>query len=164
MRILKRAILLSILALAMLALSGCQYMYMGWSLVSVAPVVPPRGYVYAHFRAPLVIPTEGEMRQTLDFKGDRVVYVKIPTPYVNTEITMGRVDLEAACRRAGIKHLVAADYEYRSIAGYFKTVNIHAYGYPYPPGEGSDKHDPYKKERPKDEAALKPEEDAASEM
>lgn len=108
---------------------GCYRAYQGVRAVSLAPIVPPRGFAYSHFRAPLVLPDRQALKDMRDSKARNLLYVKLPTPYVTTEFTVGRVDLEDACRQAGIETLIAADYEYTSVAGYVKTVVIHAYGY-----------------------------------
>ena len=120
----------AILASGLLTASGCNLVMGGARLVSVAPVVPPRGFLYSHYKAPLVLPAPAQIGQAPRPGGNSVLYIKIPTPYVNTELSMGRADIEAACRRAGIKTLIGADYEYVSVAGYVKTFTIHAYGYP----------------------------------
>ena len=127
---LSRFFLCAILLCALLIAAGCNLVMGGARLVSVAPVVPPRGFFYSHYKAPLVLPAPAEIGQTPRLDGNSVVYFKIPTPYMNTEFSMGRADIEAACRRAGIKTLIGADYEYLSVAGYVKTFTIHAYGYP----------------------------------
>jgi len=125
-----RFFLCAILLGALLIASGCNLVMGGARLVSVGPVVPPRGFFYSHYKAPLVLPAPAELGRTPRKDGNSVVYIKIPTPYMNTEFSMGRADIEAACRRAGIKTLIGADYEYVSVAGYVKTFTIHAYGYP----------------------------------
>jgi len=122
-----RLFLCAVLLGAFLLAAGCSHVGGGARL---APVVPPGGFFYTHYRAPLVLPAPADMGQTPRIDGNSVVYVKIPTPYMNTEFSMGRADIEAACRRAGIKTLIGADYEYLSVAGYVKTFTIHAYGYP----------------------------------
>jgi hypothetical protein len=109
---------------------GCSSIYDAQSMVSLAPVVPPRGFFYSRFRAPLVFPSPEMIRQMSEAPTNRLIYIKIPTPYVNLEVTKGAIDLESACRLAGIGTLIAADYEYLSVAGYFKSVRIHAYGLP----------------------------------
>lgn len=111
----------------LLATAGCSHI---GGEARLAPVVPPGGFFYTHYRAPLVLPAPADMGQTPRIDGNSVVYVKIPTSHVNMEFSMGRAGIEAACRRAGINTLIGADYEYLSVAGYVKTFTIHAYGYP----------------------------------
>jgi len=119
----------ALLFVAALALTGCNYACMGASQVSTAPVVPPRGFLVSHFRAPLVLPGDVDLRESKGgYPDKRVIYVRIPL--VSADFSVGRADIKNAVRQAGIKTFLYADYEYLSVAGYIKTLTVHAYGYP----------------------------------
>lgn len=94
-----------------------------------APIVPPKGVIYTHFRAPLMLPDRIDLGKEGERNDKREYYIRIPTPWVPTEIALGRADIETAVREAGIDHIVWADYEFMSILVYFHTLRIHAYGH-----------------------------------
>ncbi len=108
--------------------AGCGYLTSTVSSFSVAPVVPPRGHLFFHYKAPLVLPGDAELGGQGKTKNNKVIYVKIPR--VNVDFALGHADIEHAARKAGIKTLVYADYEYLNILGLFKSLTVHAYGYP----------------------------------
>ncbi|MBN1866875.1 hypothetical protein JW916_06250 [Candidatus Sumerlaeota bacterium] len=118
-----------LIATAMLTLTaGCSTVGMLGYRTDLAPVIPPRGYFYTHFRAPLVLPVHDAERATPVRGSSRgVIYVKIPV--VSADFAGGRADLQDAVRRAGITRLLYADYEYMSLLGYIRTFNVRAYGY-----------------------------------
>jgi len=119
----------ALLFVAALALAGCNYACMAASQVSTAPVVPPRGFLISHFKAPLVLPGDVNLRESKGgYPDKRVIYVRIP--FVSADFSVGHADIKNAVRQAGIKTLLYADYEYLSVLGYVKTVTVHAYGYP----------------------------------
>ena len=121
-----RAIATAVLALpAALATLGC-------STPIDAPVVPPLGLVYTHFKAPLILPGDVSLGFDAEPPRGRQTYVRIPMPYVPADFALGRADIQNAVREAGIDRLIHADYEYRSIFGYFQTFTVHAYGYTDP--------------------------------
>ncbi|NQU42922.1 hypothetical protein HQ520_06520 [bacterium] len=120
---------LFLLLLPVVLLSGCNYLAGGVALVSAAPVVPPRAYVYSHFTAPLILP-RADIGQAGEGDIPGVIYLKIPIPYTNPDFSSGQAGVEAACRAAGIETLIGADYEYLSILGYVRRFRIHVYGYP----------------------------------
>lgn len=103
-----------------------------WAIVR-APVIPPMGLLYTHFHAPLLLPGDADLGDLKSPPKGPAVYVRLPMPFatgpVGLEFALGRVDLESAARRAGIERLVYADYEFRSILGYFKTMKIYAHGF-----------------------------------
>lgn len=104
-------------------------LFIGCTMTESIPIFPTQGYFYTHIRAPLVLPGVADLGDTSPAKQARQLYIRIPTPYVPTEIALGRVDIETAARRGGIERLTYADYEFRSFLNYFKSMTIHAYGY-----------------------------------
>ncbi len=124
------------LLILIIIISGCDLIV---KPISVSPIVPPRGYLYHHNRAPLILPSEtvenaGNYHEPQKMLGvkmpEQIVYVKIPIPrsYV-LDMSFKKADLETALRQAGIKTLLYADYEYLDILGYYRNFTIHAYGY-----------------------------------
>ena len=103
-----------------------------------AAVIPPMGRFYTHFHAPLMLPGAADLGDVKTPTRGPAVYVRIPLPSVPApvalEFALGRVDIESAARRSGVEQLVYADYEFRSILGYFKTMTVHVHGFgPVPP-------------------------------
>lgn len=118
-------------AAALAWLAGCQSAQVARRQTSLAPVVPPRGFFFSHFRAPLVLPPQAPLPSPgaeRTHGARRLLYLKIP--YANLDLSTGRAGLESAARKAGLAKVVYADYEYRSLLGYFQTITIHAWGYP----------------------------------
>jgi hypothetical protein len=124
-------------ALCRLAAGAALLLFCGaCRMVSVTTVVPARGILYTHFKAPLVLPDAmSDLDRSSTQRPSNLLYVRLPVPYLKSDITLGRVDLEYALRRAGIARLVYADYEYLSILGYYQSVIVHAYGLPTPPAD-----------------------------
>jgi hypothetical protein len=100
-----------------------------------APIIPPTGFIFSHFRAPLILPGELDLGDLERRPSRREIYFRIPTPYVPTDLAFGRADIEDAARAAGITRLIWADYEFTSVLVYFKTMKVHAYGYTDEPEE-----------------------------
>jgi len=123
----RRIPLFLLCALFLMGVSGCGYLTSTVAQVSIAPVVPPRGYLYFHYTAPLVLPKPMDLTNVNGKSGKELVYIKLP--YVNTDFAVGHADIEHAMRIAGVKTLVYADYEYTNLLGFFKTLTINAYGY-----------------------------------
>lgn len=99
------------------------------------PIVPPKAMFWTHFRAPLILPIDIEMGGQPIVENTREIYVKIPLPFVpgpDPDFAFGRVDVENAARKAGIKRLTHADYEFTSLLSFlplYESMQIHAYGY-----------------------------------
>ena len=112
----------------MLLCSGCTTIGVSAYMSDLSPVVPPRGFFYTHFSAPLVLPSEtANLTSTINNKSRDVIYVKLP--FVSADFAGGRADIEDAARRAGLKQMIYADYEYVNVLGYVRTFNVRAYGY-----------------------------------
>lgn len=123
---LRRMIAPAVLALLLaLASFGC-------SIPIDAPVVPPLGFVYTHFKAPLILPGDVSLDFSAGEPHGQQTYFRIPMPYIPADFALGHADIRNAVREAGIDRLIHADYEYRSIFGYFQTFTVHAYGYTEP--------------------------------
>lgn len=123
----------------LILLAAPALLWTGCTMTESIPIFPTQGYFYTHIRAPLILPGVADLGDTSPAEQARQLYIRIPTPYVPTEIALGRVDIETAARRGGIDRLTYADYEFRSFLNYFKSMTIHAYGYgPPDPGVASD--------------------------
>lgn len=133
-----------------LALTGCATARpQGFSPFRAA-VIPTMGLIYTHFYAPLVLPGMADLGDVEPPQRGPAVYVRIPIPNMPWPLALdfafGRLDIERAARQAGIERLVYADYEFRSILGYFTTMTIHAHGFgpaeAGPPGDAEPPADP----------------------
>lgn len=107
--------------------------------ISVCPIVPPRGYIFHHNRAPLIFPTNNikdaaNYSQPDKIAGvklpEQIIYIKLPIPRTYLlDMAFKRSDIEFALNQAGIKRILYADYEYLDILGYYRNFTVHAYGY-----------------------------------
>jgi len=93
-----------------------------------APVIPPTGFLYTHFRAPLVLPGQAAIGSVLPPQGARGVYFRLPAPYVPADFSVGEAGLKQAMEAAGVEELAYADYEYRSVLGFIRTIRVRAHG------------------------------------
>ena len=84
-----------------------------------AAVIPPRGFIYTHFYAPLVLPGVADLGDVKPAEPGPAIYVRIPVPNapLPLDFALGRVDIERAARRVGIERLVYADYDFQTIFG-----------------------------------------------
>ncbi len=107
-------------AMAVAFSSGCASV--NWS----APVQPPRGLLYTHYRAPLTaeiagVPTGGKTGTA-------------STLYVRDILVTGQglawddASIEKAAREAGIKTVHYADYEILEVLGIFGEFTVRVHG------------------------------------
>lgn len=111
--------------------------------ISCAPIVPPRGYIYHHNKAPLILP-QGDVHGAANYskgngigigkvkiqKPKQIVYIKVPIPRTYLlDMAFRHSDIENSIHQAGIKTILYADYEYLDILGYYRNFTVHAYGY-----------------------------------
>jgi hypothetical protein len=123
-----RLVALAFVAAVFALTSACARVGVGSYRAGVAPEFPPYGFIYTHFRAPLVLPPhDAEITKLANNKSRDVIYVKVPV--ASADFSGGRADIQDAARRAGLKRFLYADYEYTSVLGYIQTLNVRAYGY-----------------------------------
>lgn len=106
----KHLALLAVLALACAGLTGCLR----------APVIPPQGWIYSEFQAPLDIdynktPTDGKVG-------------KAESMCVLGLVALGDASAKAAADKAGIKTIEHADYSYSNILGVIQRYDTVVYG------------------------------------
>lgn len=106
----KHLALLAVLALACAGLTGCLR----------APVIPPQGWIYSEFKAPLDIdynktPVTGKMgsAESISILGC---------------VALGDASAKEAAARGGITTIEHADYSYFNVLGVIQRYNTVVYG------------------------------------
>jgi len=94
-----------------------------------APVIPPHGLIFTHYKAPLNTDLNSARLGTK--RGTSQAYY-LYVPYVYLDFAWDRADirsaLEEAKRSGGITRLSHADYEYLSVLWIFAQFKVEAYG------------------------------------
>ncbi len=113
-----------LVAAGCLLISGCT-LVPGFSPFPNTPVLPPPGFIFTNYKAPL----------TVDFKGDELGSKKgsastmyLHEPFLQTSWAWGDVSIEAAAQNGGIKEVTYADYEVLAVLGLFGRFTIYAHG------------------------------------
>lgn len=94
-----------------------------------APVIPPIGWVYTNYRAPLETDFDGD-----DFVKDSRVgsatvhYLMIPFFPVNIDIAWGEAGIREAAEDANITTVHGADYRFMQVIGLYAETTVYAYG------------------------------------
>lgn len=106
----KHLALLAVLALACAGLTGCLR----------APVIPPQGWIYSEFQAPLDIdydktPVTGKMG-------------KAESMSVLGLVALGDASAKAAATQGGISTIEHADYTYFNVLGIIQRYDTVVYG------------------------------------
>jgi hypothetical protein len=90
-----------------------------------APVIPPRGILFTHFKAPL----------DLNFKNTDLGKKRgigetmwIKEPFFGTTWGFGNVAIKNAAAEYGINEMDYVDYEYMNVLGVFQEVKIIPHG------------------------------------
>ena len=109
--------LTSLGALALLAACGCAAIR--------APVVPPQGIVFTHYRAPLTTDFD---RTTPGPKEGRASTVFVFEPFLGTSYAWDDASVETAAANGGISTVRCADYEWLQVLGCFGQLTVIAYG------------------------------------
>ena len=91
-----------------------------------APVVPPRGWLYTNYQAPLEVNFHGS-----DFGSktgsSKTQYLFVPWP-IAVDIAWGDAAIRKAASDAHITTVKGADYEFMQIMGLYAEFTVHAYG------------------------------------
>ena len=94
-----------------------------------APVIPPLGWLYTSYKAPLEVNYQGS-----DF-GTRVGrakthYICIPgiITGIPIDIAWGDAAMRDAAKDGGITHVKGADYEFLQVIGLYAELTVHCYG------------------------------------
>ena len=93
-----------------------------------APVIPPFGMIYTHYKAPLT--TDFDRTDIADKKmGQSTTYFfKIPNPWVDVDFAWDNASIERAAAQGQITKVAYADYEVLSIFGIFVRFTTTTYG------------------------------------
>jgi len=107
------------LAAVALAASSCAAVH--------APVVPPLGWGYTHYSAPVdtnfsATPVGSKVGKA------KTYYVYIPTQNYSIEIAFGDAAVKRAADDAGITTIHYVDYEYLRILGIYQQVTVQVSG------------------------------------
>lgn len=113
----------------LLTTTGCGM----WSFHQ-APVMPPVGFIYTDYKAPL----QGKADWTLDYHNTEVNpgkvgtstvhYVSFPFYPMLSVSVMDPASVQTAARNGGIKEVEYADYEFMQVLGVYSRFTVIAYG------------------------------------
>ena len=104
-----RYVLLLVLAVVCVGVVGCYS----------TPIMPPTGWVYSEFKAPLDPNLE---KTTLGKPG-----VALTTSILGM-VALGDCSIEAAAKNGNLKTINYADYEYYNILGIYQKFTVKVYG------------------------------------
>jgi hypothetical protein len=93
-----------------------------------SPVMPPRGLIFTHSNAPLVLPSkETDLDQPIHYRKN-TIHVQ---DWILTGLSIGAGDvaLEEIAYEGNIEHIAYADYEFVTYLGFFSTYAVDIYGY-----------------------------------
>lgn len=109
-----KALLILAALLVVSGLTGCASLR--------APVVPPRAFIYTHFKAPLQIHYDGSDLGTK--KGTaKCQYVNVYLDFAWAESA-----IKEAAKDGNITVVKGADYEYMNVLGIYQEFTVYAYG------------------------------------
>jgi len=92
-----------------------------------APVQPPIGWVYAHYKAPLETNYTGADFGTK--KGSaKIQYLQVPFWPRNIDVTWAEAAIRDAAEDGGITTVKGADYEFLQVLGMYAELSVHVYG------------------------------------
>ena len=93
----------------------------------ISPVVPPRGIIYTHIKAPCSTKYKetpvGGRKPYVDSSA-RYVY----DPYFGTSWGWGDASIQKIAEQNGIKKIEYVDYEYLNVLGIYKELKIIPHG------------------------------------
>jgi len=114
-----------LLVFAVLALAGLMCGCAGVRMVN-APVVPPVGWLYSDYSAPMEVNYQGSDLGTR--KGSaKTQYILIPFP-IAFDIAWGDAAIQEAAEDGGITTVKGADYEFMQVIGLYAECTVHVYG------------------------------------
>lgn len=92
-----------------------------------APVIPPPGWIYTSYRAPLDTRYSGSAFGTQ--KGVATVhYLSLPFTYRLLSVSWGDGSMAAAAKDGRIQTVQAADYEFTQVLGIYSQMTSIVYG------------------------------------
>jgi len=107
-----------------MALAGCV------TAPENAPVIPPTGFLFTHYKAALQTNYQGSGFGTR--KGSASThYLLMPLPLIpfpGLDFAWGDAAIRKAAADGGITTVKGADYEFMSILGLYAELTVHAYG------------------------------------
>lgn len=106
----KRAPLFAMFACSALLMTACM----------VAPVVPPQGFVYTGYKAPLDLDQNKTAVATKSGRASTITILGM--------VAFGDASIEAAARDGGIQTIESADYQFTSVLGFFQQYTTIVYG------------------------------------
>ncbi len=93
-----------------------------------APVIPPIGWLYTDYKAPLQTKFNGaEFVKDSRVGTAKVHYLLIPWP-LTFDLAWGEAGIREASESARISTVHAADYEFMQVLGLYAETTVYAYG------------------------------------
>jgi len=121
-----RGLLLPVVAVAALALTGCG------GGVPTAPLVPPPGFIYTDYKAPMDIDFSDQGQPTPAVDGRlgqaQANYFYVPFTYGLLSFAWGDASIESASRDGKIQKVHYADYESMNILGIYSQFKTNVHG------------------------------------
>jgi len=109
---------LAVLLTALVLCGGC----FGWR----APVVPPVGLIYTHYRAPL---TADATDFTISGRGGMAHTMTVREPLLTGQgVAWAEAAVREAAQEGGLHSVDYADYEVYSILGVYSRFTVRVYG------------------------------------
>ena len=92
-----------------------------------APVMPPPGLIFAHYRAPLMVNFKGvDLGSKVgQAKSQHLYVIPLWSPF---SIAWGDEAIRQAAQNGGITTVKGADYEFMSVLGFYVEMITYAYG------------------------------------
>ncbi len=90
-----------------------------------APVVPPIGWLYTSYKAPLMTDYHGT---ELGSKKGTAKTQYLLFPWIWLDFAWGDAAIREAAEEGGITNVRAADYEFMQVLGTYAEFTVHAYG------------------------------------
>ena len=115
-------------SIALFLLPALVVLFAGCAL-SGAPVSPPGGLLFSHYKAPLTV--DFDKTKVCDKVGHAsTFYLKIPyvSSFVDLSFAWNRCDIDAAAKQGGLGTVHYADYEVFTVLDVFGRFTVHAYG------------------------------------
>ncbi len=92
-----------------------------------APIVPPCGGIYTHFKAPCSTKYKGTTVEGKKTYGDSVArYLR--EPFLQTSYGWGDASIQTIAERNGIKKIEYVDYEYLNVLGFYQQFKVIPHG------------------------------------
>lgn len=93
-----------------------------------ADVVPPQGFLFSAFSAPLS--TEFDQTDASPSRHGSSNAFFFVIPFTPLSFALGDASIEGACSDGRIKNLAYADYDFVKVFLFFGSITVHAYGEP----------------------------------